>query len=103
MLETFTVSFFGHRYIDNFRKVEERVERQIRQLIESHEFVEFLVGRDGDFDQIVSSAVIRAKKNIRDDNSVAAHITNLLQGVDDNQVRVRMLRDEQFNLLAQSL
>lgn len=70
MLETFTVSFFGHRYIDNFRKVEERVERQVRQLIESHEFVEFLVGRDGDFDQIVSSAVIRAKKNIRDDNSV---------------------------------
>ena len=31
--------------------------------------MEFLVGRDGDFDQIVSSAVIRAKKNIRDDNS----------------------------------
>lgn len=65
----FTVSFFGHRYIDNFRRIEERVERQIRQLIVEHEFVEFLVGRDGDFDQIVSSAVIRAKKNIRDDNS----------------------------------
>lgn len=66
--EIFTVSFFGHRYIDNFRRTEERVERQVRQLIEEHEFVEFLVGRDGDFDQIVSSAVIRAKKNIRDDN-----------------------------------
>ena len=65
----FTVSFFGHRYIDNFRRIEERVERQIRQLIVEHEFVEFLVGRDGDFDQIVSSAVIRAKKNIRDDKS----------------------------------
>lgn len=63
------MSFFGHRYIDNFRRIEERVERQIRQLIVEHEFVEFLVGRGGDFDQIVSSAVIRAKKNIRDDNS----------------------------------
>lgn len=67
--EIFTVSFFGHRYIDNFRRIEERVEREVRKLIEEHEYVEFLVGRDGDFDQIVSSAVIRAKKNIRDDNS----------------------------------
>ena len=55
--------------IDKLTIFEERVERQVRQLIEEHEFVEFLVGRDGDFDPIVSSAVIRAKKNIRDDNS----------------------------------
>ena len=31
--------------------------------------VEFLVGRDGDFDQIVSSAVKRQKRIVRDDNS----------------------------------
>lgn len=86
-METFTVSFFGHRYIDNFRRTEERVERQVRQLIEEHEFVEFLVGRDGDFDQIVSSAVIRAKKNIRDDNSaliwVLPYPTSELQNNDE--------------------
>lgn len=29
----------------------------------------FLVGRNGDFDQIVSSTVLRLKRNVRDDNS----------------------------------
>ena len=33
----------------------------MHELIQSHEFVEFLVGRDGEFDQIVSSAGRRLK------------------------------------------
>ena len=33
------------------------------------EYVEFLVGRNGDFDQIVSSAVKRQQRRVRDDNS----------------------------------
>ena len=73
--------------IDILTISEERVERQVRQLIEEHEFAEFLVGRDGDFDQIVSSAVIRAKKNIRDDNSaliwVLPYPTSELQNNDE--------------------
>lgn len=31
--------------------------------------MEFLVGRDGDFDQIVSSTIKRLQRRIRDDNS----------------------------------
>jgi hypothetical protein len=31
--------------------------------------VDFLVGRNGDFDQCVSSSVLRVRKNHRDDNS----------------------------------
>jgi len=38
-------------------------------LLNSHEYVDFLIGRDGDFDQIVSSTVKRMKRAIRDDNS----------------------------------
>lgn len=38
----------------------------------SKDYVEFLVGRNGDFDQLVSSAIRRCKRNIRDDNS--AHV-----------------------------
>jgi len=38
---------------------ENRVEDLLHELIQAHEFVEFLVGRDGEFDQIVSSAVKR--------------------------------------------
>ena len=69
MLEIFTVAFFGHRYIDNPLKVEELLEEQIRKLINEKEYVDFLVGRNGDFDQCVSSTVLRVRKNVRDDNS----------------------------------
>ena len=69
MLDIFTVAFFGHRYIDNPFKVEELLEEQIRKLIDENEYVDFLVGRNGDFDQCVSSSVLRVRKNYRDDNS----------------------------------
>lgn len=69
MLEIYTVAFFGHRYIDNILKVEEQLEDNIRKLIDKNEYVDFLVGCNGDFDQCVSSSVLRVRKNHRDDNS----------------------------------
>ena len=69
MLDIYTVAFFGHRYIDNLFKVEELLEEQIRKLINEKEYVDFLVGRNGDFDQCASSTVLRVRKNVRDDNS----------------------------------
>ena len=69
MFEIHTVSFFGHRYIDNITKVENLLEEQIRKLIDENEYVDFLVGRNGDFDQCVSSSVLRVRKKHRDDNS----------------------------------
>ena len=69
MLDIFTVAFFGHRYIDNPLKVEELLEAHIRRLINEKEYVDFLVGRNGEFDQCVSSTVLRVRKNVRDDNS----------------------------------
>ena len=69
MLDIFTVAFLGHRYIDNPLKVEELLEEQIRKLINEKEYVDFVVGRNGEFDQCVSSTVLRVRKNVRDDNS----------------------------------
>lgn len=69
MLDIYTVAFFGHRYIDDMFKVEELLEEQIRKLINEKEYVDFLVGRNGDFDRCVSSTVLRVRKNVRDDNS----------------------------------
>lgn len=71
-METFTVSFFGHRYIDNPFPIEKALEELIGSLLQSKEYVEFLVGRNGDFDQLVSSAIRRCKREIRDNNS--AHV-----------------------------
>ena len=68
-MQIFTVSFFGHRQIDNFFEIELLLEKLIRELMLSKEYVEFLVGRDGDFDQLVSSTVLKCKRTVRDDNS----------------------------------
>ena len=58
-MDIYTVSFFGHRELYDFTRYEEILEKHIRNLIEVKEYVDFLVGRDGDFDQLVSSTIIR--------------------------------------------
>ena len=68
-MNLYAVSFFGHRQIDNVFVIEQRVEAMIRELLLSKEYVEFLVGRDGEFDQLVASTVCRCKRAVRDDNS----------------------------------
>ena len=62
MLDIFTVSFFGHREVDHFRDVEKQMELLIFKLVEEKDYMDFLVGRNGDFDQIAASAVRRAKE-----------------------------------------
>ncbi len=68
-MDTYTVSFFGHRRIDDPLTVDRTLEALIRRLLFEKSYVEFLLGRDGDFDQLVSSAIHRAKRTVRDDNS----------------------------------
>ena len=68
-MNIFTVAFFGHRIIDNPFPVEQNLEKIIRELLHSKEYVEFLVGRSGDFDQYASSAVLRIRKAVGDHNS----------------------------------
>lgn len=66
------MSFFGHRKIDNVLLIEKSLEKMICELLQQHAYIEFLVGREGEFDQLVSSTIRRCKRTIRDDNS--AHI-----------------------------
>lgn len=72
MIGTYTVSFFGHRIIEQPLLIEQNLEELIGSLLRSKKYVEFLVGRNGDFDQLVSSAICRCKREIREDNS--AHV-----------------------------
>lgn len=95
MMDTFTVSFFGHRVIENPLVVERRLEALICELLTSHGYVEFLVGRDGDFDLLVSSVIRRCKRTIRADNS--AHVWVLPYGTArfrDNEPSFREYYDE---------
>ena len=69
MLDIYTVSFFGHRQVDDFAAAELRLDRLIRELLLQRDYVVFLVGRNGEFDQMAASAVLRSKRMVRDDNS----------------------------------
>lgn len=68
-MKSYTVCFFGHRYITDFMFVEKHLEAIIKKLLEDKEYVEFLVGRNGDFDQLVSSTVYRCQRVYRNENS----------------------------------
>lgn len=68
MLDIFTVSLFGHRVVDNLLRIEEQLEKLIKELLSTKEYVVFLVGRNGEFDRLASSAIKKVKKTFRDDN-----------------------------------
>ena len=94
-MNTYTVSFFGHRMIDNVLEIENRLEQFIRTVMREREYVEFLVGRDGEFDQLASSTIRRCKREYRSDNS--AHIwvlPYLTAELRDNEESFRDYYDE---------
>jgi len=69
MLNIFTVAFFGHRDVLDSFSLEQQLEKEITKLISQKQYVEFLVGRNGEFDKIVSRVIRKIKREITDDNS----------------------------------
>ena len=63
-MNIFTVSFFGHRQIENALDVERKLEAKISELIQTKQYIEFLVGREGEFDILAASVVKRVKKQM---------------------------------------
>ena len=55
-MNLFAVSFFGHRQVDDPFLIERQLESIICELLLTKEYVEFLVGRDGEFDQRFADA-----------------------------------------------
>ena len=68
-MQVYTVSFFGHRRLCDPIRIERRLDEVIKELLLTRQYVEFLVGRDGDFDIIAASVIHRCKRKYRDDNS----------------------------------
>ncbi len=68
-MEIYRVSFIGHREVDDFSFVEEQVYNIVADLLRLKEYVEFYVGRNGEFDTLVASVIKRAKREIWDCNS----------------------------------
>ena len=63
-MNIFTISFFGHREIENALEVERKLEAKITELIQTKQYIEFLVGREGEFDLLAASVVKRVKKQM---------------------------------------
>lgn len=60
MMNIYTVSFFGHRTIDCETEIEYRLDKLLHDLITQKEYIDFLIGRDGEFDLLASAAIKRA-------------------------------------------
>lgn len=61
-MNIYTVSFFGHRKIERPSEIEERLDKLLYKLVTQKEYVEFLIGREGEFDLLAASAIKRAVK-----------------------------------------
>ena len=68
-MDIFRVAFIGHREVDDFRLVEMRLEEIIGNLIDTKEYLEFYVGRNGEFDIMVASAIKRAQRDFGNANN----------------------------------
>ena len=68
-MEIYRVAFFGHRRIYNIREIEEKLVPILEDLICKHEFVEFYIGRNGDFDEFAAAVIKRVQKQLDRENS----------------------------------
>lgn len=68
-MDIYRVSFIGHREVDDFLFIEDQVDSIVRELISTKEYVEFYVGRNGEFDTLVASVIKRAKRDLEEHNS----------------------------------
>ena len=62
-MNIYTVSFFGHRYIERGIEIENRLDKLLHDLIMQKEYIDFLIRRDGEFDLLASAAIKRAVNN----------------------------------------
>ena len=69
-MDIYRVTFLGHRRISaGSMEADKQIEQIARDLILQKEYVEFYVGRNGDFDILAASAIKRAQKSVGTQNS----------------------------------
>ena len=68
-MNIFTVSLFGHRKMDDLRRLNEQLAPIIKKLIKTKPYVSFLIGRNGEFDEYAASVIKRAQKELGKENN----------------------------------
>lgn len=70
MKEKLTVSLFGHRIIEDYQFVENKLYELLRIVMQKeNREIEFLVGRNGDFDLMAASVIRKLKKEMGNENA----------------------------------
>lgn len=70
MKDKLTVSLFGHRIIEDYLTVEAKLHELLRIIIQRENIdIEFLVGRNGDFDLMATSVIRKLKKETGNENA----------------------------------
>lgn len=68
-MDIFTVSLFGHRQITKPLDIEAALVKEVNALIRAKEYVEFLIGRNGEFDLLAASLIRQTQKIVDFGNS----------------------------------
>ena len=65
----FTVSLFGHRKIEDLWQLNKQLAPIIKELIQTKQYVSFLIGRNGEFDEFAASVIKCVQKEVGKENN----------------------------------
>ncbi len=68
-MEIYRVSLIGHREVEHHREIEEKLMPLLGELLETKEFVEFQIGRNGEFDIFAASCIKQTQNRYGKHNS----------------------------------
>lgn len=68
-MNTYRVCLFGHRQLYDLRMIEQRLSLIINNMIQTKPFVEFFLGRNGEFDEFAASVIKRVQREQNEKNS----------------------------------
>ncbi len=95
MFNTYTVTFAGHREIRNLSEIENKFEKIIDDIMHNYNYIEFLVGNQGEFDILASRVVKRLQKRIGKERCVLVLVLPYItKGYIDNKENYDNYYDE---------
>ena len=68
-MDTLTVSLFGHREIEEEKTLSDQLTPYIVELLQSKKYVVFLIGRNGEFDELAASIIKSVRKEKGEENN----------------------------------
>ena len=67
-MTVYKVTLFGHRDLYTYKKIERRLYTILQELIKQRLYVEFLLGRNGDFDTLAASVIKQVQTEMGKEN-----------------------------------